>query len=153
MDERSVWLRMKPIRLSHDPCHRPMSATQKAAPARPRYHPNAYHFLSAALRRTQRELGRPEASGPDDERAHITGQELLGGIRELALEQFGLMALTVFRCWGISATEDFGKMVFELIEQGQMRKSSNDHIADFYDVYDFREALEEQYEIDVSQVF
>lgn len=109
--------------------------------------------MFAALRRSQQKLGRSQAHGPDDERAHISGPELLDGIREFALEQFGLMARTVFRCWGVQATDDFGRMVFELIERGEMRKTDNDQLADFFDVFDFEEALERRYEIDPSHAF
>src|SRR5262245_40509624 len=98
-----------------------MSTTQKAPLTELRYHPNAYDFVFSALRRTQQRLGRSQAHGPDDERAHISGQELLEGIREFALERFGLMARTVFHCWGVHGTDDFGRMVFELIERGEMR--------------------------------
>ena len=119
-----------------------MNTTQKSPPQQLRFHPNAYLFLLAALRRTQQRLGRSQAHGPDDERAHVNGQELLVGIRQLAVEQFGLLACTVFRCWGIYSTDDFGRMVFELIERGEMRKTESDQLSDFYGVYDFADALE-----------
>ena len=112
---------------------------------------NAYRFLFAALRRTQDNLGRAQASG--DEQAHISGQELLEGIREYALEQFGLLTLTVFHTWGIYTTDDFGRMVFELIERGEMRKTDQDHLADFSDLYDFEEVFNQQYRINVSLAF
>lgn len=130
-----------------------MNTTQKAPLAQLRFHPRAYRFLFDALRRTQLSLGRSQAHGPDDERAHISGHELLEGVRELALEQFGLMARTVFHCWGIHTTDDFGRMVFELIERGEMRKTDGDQIADFCDVYDFAEALEARYSIPVERAF
>lgn len=130
-----------------------MSITQKVAIPELRFHQNAYRFLFAALRRTQQGLGRSQAHGPDDHRAHISGGELLNGIREFALEQFGLMSLTVFHCWGIRTTEDFGRMVFELIERGEMRKTDSDQLSDFYDVFDFADAFDRQYHIDVSRAF
>src|SRR6516165_3925185 len=129
-----------------------MSTTQKTPPARLRYHPNAYRFLFAALRRSQQNLGR-EPRGPDDGPAHITGVELLEGIREFALEQFGLLARTVFHCWSIHTTEDFGRMVFDRIERGEMSKTDSDQLSDFSDVFDFQEALDQQYQIDVSHAF
>ncbi|MCY2963343.1 MAG: hypothetical protein NT069_06775 [Planctomycetota bacterium] len=130
-----------------------MSTTQKAPPPRLLYHHNAYPFLFLALNRTQKSLGRSSAQGPEDERAHITGVELLEGIRDLALEQFGLMAKTVFAVWGIQATEDFGKMVFEMVERGEMRKTENDQLADFCDVFDFEKALDCDYVIDTRNAF
>lgn len=130
-----------------------MNAAQKAPPAQLRFHPNAYRFMFSALRRTQQKLGRSQVHGPDDERAHISGQELLEGIREFALDQFGMMARTVFHCWGIHSTDDFGRMVFELIERGEMRKTDGDQLTDFFDLYDFTDVFERQYGIDVSRAF
>src|SRR5262245_52343356 len=130
-----------------------MSTTQKTPVKRLRYHPNAYRFLFTALRRAQQNLGRTQSHGTDDEQAHITGPELLEGIREFALEQFGLMARTVFHCWSIRATDDFGRMVFDLIERGEMRKTESDQLSDFCDVFDFEDALDQQYHIDVSHAF
>lgn len=130
-----------------------MSKTQNAPPTRLCYHNNAYHFLFAALHRTQKKLGRGVSNSGLDESAHISGPELLEGIREFALDQFGLMAKTVFATWGIHTTEDFGKMVFEMVERGEMRKTERDQLSDFCEVYDFAVALEENYKIDVSQAF
>ena len=130
-----------------------MSTTGKSTEARLRYHPNAYLFLFAALRRTQTDLGRPQSDGADEENAHISGPELVEGIRRLAQEQFGLLALTVFRQWGITTTDDFGRMVFELIDRGEMRKTSQDHLEDFFDLFDFEETFGRQYQINVKNAF
>lgn len=130
-----------------------MSTTEKTVPARLRYHPNGYRFLFAALKHTQDKLRRVPTDDGDDEGAHITGPELLEGIREFALEQFGLLARTVFRAWSIHSTDDFGRMVFDLVERGGMRKTDSDQITDFCDVFDFEEALENRYKIDVSRTF
>lgn len=118
-----------------------------------RYHVNAYKFLFQALRYTQEQLNRPTSGNADDEDAHITGPELLAGIRGLALEQFGLMATAVLRHWGVAGTDDFGRMVFELIERGEMRKTERDQLSDFFDVYDFEEALDRSYHIDTRKAF
>jgi uncharacterized repeat protein (TIGR04138 family) len=127
-----------------------MNSAQKSSPPRPRFHPGAYRFLFEALRHTQQRLGRAAPRKAEDERAHISGQELLEGIRDLALAKFGLMARTVFHCWGIHTTEDFGHMVFELIERGEMSKTDSDHLSDFYGVYDFAEVFEAGYQVDLS---
>lgn len=114
------------------------------------YHSNAYMFVFAALRHAQEELGRDRAN---HKTGHVTGRELLFGIRELAKQHFGLMAITVFADWGIRSTEDFGRMVFELIEAGEMRKTDDDQLEDFVDVYDFQKSFVEDYEIDTTQAF
>lgn len=129
-----------------------MNSAQKSASPQLRYHVNAYNFLFTALQRTQEKLGRSHAHGEEQE-AHISGPELLEGVRACALEQFGLMTLSVFQAWGIRATDDFGRMVFELIERGEMRKTEQDQLSDFFDVYDFEKAFAEQYRIDLRHAF
>jgi uncharacterized repeat protein (TIGR04138 family) len=117
---------------------------------RRKYHSNAYQFVFAALRHAQDNLGRDRN---DCETGHVSGKELLEGVRELAIEHFGLMAITVFADWGIHGTDDFGKIVFELIESGDMRKTDNDQLGDFVGVYDFHKAFVEEYDIDTSEAF
>ena len=73
------------------------------------------------------------------------------GIRDLALREFGMMARTVFRQWGINRTDDFGEIVFNLVEANMMLKNSEDNRDDFRDVYDLDEALERSYRIEVPQ--
>jgi uncharacterized repeat protein (TIGR04138 family) len=70
-----------------------------------RYHPQAYVFVTEALRQAQELVGKDAAE--DEESAHISGRELLEGVRVLGLKQFGMMAPSVFDAWGIPATGDF----------------------------------------------
>src|SRR5436853_2465738 len=102
-----------------------------------RYPLEAYEFLYAALEHSQKMLQRlpPEGRLPEEEH-HVSGPELLDGVRDLALREFGLMARTVFRLWGINRTDDFGEMVFNLVEAGLMSKTSDDQRQDFHNVYD-----------------
>lgn len=133
-----------------------MSLTSKTAGtmrSRSKYHHNAYRFVYEALKYAQQRLGRGIAQEPEEEDAHISGPELLFGIRDFARERFGLMATTVFRHWGIHETGDFGRIVFEMIEHGEMRKTDRDQLSDFYDVYDFEEAFNRDYEIETSRAF
>ena len=119
----------------------------------PRYAYEAYEFLFAALAHTQRTLGRvPPPEGPAPEQDyHVSGPELLGGVRDLALREFGLMARTVFRMWGINRTDDFGELVFNLVEAGLMSKTEEDSRKDFHAVYDLDEALVRGYRIEAAQ--
>ena len=92
----------------------------------PRYAYEAYEFVFAALAHTQKLLGREPPREPGDEpepHHHVSGPELLDGIRDLALREFGLMARTVFRLWGINRTDDFGEIVFNLVEANLMSKT------------------------------
>jgi uncharacterized repeat protein (TIGR04138 family) len=129
-----------------------MSISSKQAP-RLRYHSHAYRFVSAALPYAQKILNRTFSANMDDESAHITGPELLEGIRHFALENFGLMTLAVFRRWGIYSTDDFGRIVFELIDRGELRKTDRDHITDFFGVYDFDDAFDRDYHINTNVIF
>ena len=103
----------------------------------PRYDREAYLFVRDALDHTQKSIGKD----PRGRIRHVTGQELLIGIREFALEQFGPMARTVLEDWGVLACEDFGEIVFNMIEIGWLAKTSKDTRADFANGYDFDEAF------------
>lgn len=110
-----------------------------------RYPLEAYEFLCMALSYTQKRLERALPEEDTDLEAegdhHISGGELLDGIREFGLEQFGMLAGCVFNSWGIVATDDFGRMVFKLVEIGLWHKSPNDRLEDFFGVYDFQTAF------------
>ena len=84
----------------------------------PRYAYEAYDFVFHAIQHTQRMMGRemPRENESVQKRHHVSGPELLEGIRKLALAEFGMMAKTVFDMWGIHATDDWGNIVFNLIE-------------------------------------
>jgi uncharacterized repeat protein (TIGR04138 family) len=114
------------------------------------YHPQAYQFVFAALRHTQENLGRDSRS---EESGHISGPELLDGVRDLGLRHFGMLAGSVFRSWGIMGTEDFGHIVFKLIESGEMRKTDDDQLVDFIEVFDFDKSFREDYTPDTSGAF
>jgi uncharacterized repeat protein (TIGR04138 family) len=118
----------------------------------PRYAYESYEFVFAALGHAQNLLGRSdEAQDEEEPDHHVSGPELLAGVRDLALREFGLMARTVFRLWGINRTADVGNIVFNLIESGLMSKTDQDNPADFVDVYDLDEALVEGYRIPVRE--
>jgi uncharacterized repeat protein (TIGR04138 family) len=120
----------------------------------PRYAYEAYEFVFEALGHTQKRLGRLPRSEPGGEvgpQHHVTGPELLDGIRELALREFGLMARTVLRQWGIQRTGDFGEIVFNLVESNLMSKTDNDDRRDFQDVFDLDEALVRGYQIRLDE--
>lgn len=103
----------------------------------PRYPAEAYRFLRQALDFTIRMLGKPD-QGPG---RHVSGQELLDGIRHFALQEFGPITATVLRTWGITRTEDFGEMVFNLVNSGLLGKTDKDRKEDFAGGYDFETAF------------
>jgi len=99
----------------------------------PRFHDAAWLFVVAALHFVIERLPEPR---------HISGRELAGGVRDLAVHRFGPMARTVLEHWGIRATVDVGAIVFGLVECGVLIKQEEDALDDFVDVYDFDHAFE-----------
>jgi len=112
----------------------------------PRYAYGAYVFVFEALGYTQHMLGCDSEDLPLRQR-HVAGRQLLDGVRELALEQFGLMAMTVFQQWGVHSTADIGEIVFSLVENDLLKKTEEDRREDFHNVFDFEEAFRTCYRI------
>jgi uncharacterized repeat protein (TIGR04138 family) len=102
-----------------------------------RYQRGAYIFIRESLDHTQKLLGR---SGREEVH-HVSGQELLEGIRAYALEQYGPMTLTVLSEWGVRHCEDFGELVFNMVEASILSKTDRDSREDFKNGYDFFEAF------------
>ena len=98
-----------------------------------RYNPEAYSFIMAALDHTLKKLKR---------KGHVTGQELSDGIKNYALQQFGPMARTVLEHWGIKTTNDFGEIVFNMIDAGLLGKQDTDSKDDFNNRYNFKEVFD-----------
>jgi len=113
----------------------------------------AFLFVQQGLTHAANKI---HGEAPDDEKdrsdsRHISGQQLCEGLREYALSRWGLMARTVLARWGITATYDFGRIVFALIDAGFMQKTDHDNIDDFRNVFDFRTAFDAAgYRIDPS---
>jgi len=103
----------------------------------PRYQREAYVFLRDALDFTTKQQKKIKGATV----RHVAGPELLDGVRQYALKEFGPMVITVFDNWGIHCSEDIGHMVFNLIGAGIFGKTEEDSIEDFKNVYDFQEAF------------
>ena len=102
-----------------------------------RYQRDAYIFLRDALDFTTKQQKKMKGVLI----RHVAGPELLDGVRQYAVREFGPMAVTVFSFWGIRSTEDIGHMVFNLIGAGIFGKTEEDSIDDFKNVYDFTEVF------------
>jgi uncharacterized repeat protein (TIGR04138 family) len=109
---------------------------KKIVAADPRYPYEAYAFVQEALHFTPRSLGRHKT-----DQKHVGGKELLDGIRDYALKSFGPMVPTVFGEWGIHSCEDFGEIVFNMIEHNLATKTATDTRDDFKGCYTFEEAF------------
>ena len=103
----------------------------------PRFARDAYHFTREALDYTQKLISRENKGAV----RHVTGQELLEGIRQYALQQYGPMTVTVLEEWGIMNCRDFGEIVFNMVESGLLAKTEKDTRDDFQQGYDFTDAF------------
>lgn len=102
-----------------------------------RYAEEAYFFIREALDFTVKFFKKP-ADGP---KRHVTGKELMEGVRHYAVREYGPMALRVLNHWGVTRTEDFGEIVFHLVDLGRLGKTESDTRADFAGGYEFHEAF------------
>lgn len=100
------------------------------------YDERAYLFVLASIEFLQGRL---------PERRHVTGPELTMACRDFALEHYGLLARTVLDHWGVRGTEDFGRIVFSLVEVGLLVTQPDDRVEDFHEVYSFDQAFDEGY--------
>ena len=105
-----------------------------------RFDRQAYNFVRLGLDHTVKELRKKDSSGSVRMR-HVSGQELLEGIRKFALNQFGPMTTTVFEEWNIRHCRDFGEIVFNMVEIGLLAKTEKDTRDDFQNGYDFTDAF------------
>lgn len=106
----------------------------------PRYDRKAYDFVRLGLDHTVKELKKRDAARAERSR-HVSGPELLDGLRAYALEQYGPLAKTVLNTWGVRRCRDFGDIVFNLIEYNVFSKTENDRPEDFSDLFDFEDAF------------
>lgn len=120
----------------------------------PRYPIQAYAFVLEALEYTKNLRRRPRARGRSRAPAtrHVTGRELCEGARRLALENYGMMALTVLNLWGVRSTSDFGEIVYNLIASGDLEKTPADSRSDFDNVYDFDAAFRRGFVLALDEV-
>lgn len=122
-----------------------------------RYKLEAYQFVRSGLEYAQDvlELGRHEETtlpeGEVRQVRHVTGQDLSHALRLYAHDQYGFMAKLVLAGWGIHSTSDFGEIVYNLIKIGEMTKSPEDRREDFDQVFDFEQALVQDFVITAAE--
>lgn len=107
-----------------------------------RYHKDAYHFLREALDYTQKAVTKANKG----RMRHVSGQELLAGIRAYGLKEYGPMTHTLLAEWGIHKCSDFGELVFNLVDHGVLSKQETDSRADFASGYDFDDAFRKPFQ-------
>ncbi len=106
------------------------------------YPPQAYNFVREGLQHTCGAIhGKEEIVQSAPEMRHVNGGQLCAGLRDFAILRYGLLARTVLNSWNIHTTEDFGRIVFSLIDLGMLRRNDDDCVEDFIDVYGFNETF------------
>ena len=116
-----------------------------------RYPLDAFLFVQRGLDHTVRSLhgddeeinlgDSPEELEAVEKSRHVSGRQLCEGIRDFAIGQYGMLASLVLGHWNVRKSADFGRIVFEMVDAGLMRKTDDDRVEDFNDVFDFREAF------------
>ena len=113
-------------------------AIEKIVERDSRYLPDAYEFVREGLDFTVKLM---EKHADDEQRRHVSGQELLEGLRQFALREYGPMARRVLAHWGVTRCEDFGEIVFNMVGAGILGTTERDRKEDFAAIYDFDEAF------------
>lgn len=106
------------------------------------YPVEAFHFVRDGLSYAAHRVHDEEMERLPEQDRHISGQQLCMGLRDFAIERYGMLAPAVLGHWHIRRTEDFGRIVFAMVDHGLLSKTSDDSLDDFRSVYDFREAFE-----------
>ena len=110
------------------------------------YSPACYPFIRDGLAHTVEMIhgeDAPHTNLPaDDESRYVSGRQLCLGLSDYGVRQYGLLARDVLNKWGIRETLDFGKIVFAMVDAGLMRKTDDDTLDDFRDVYEFEEVFD-----------
>lgn len=117
-----------------------------------RYSPAAFYFVNDVVASTVKWLKAGEmrprdvapSRGEGEENFHISGYELLEGMRRLAKERWGLLARPVLERWGIYRTEDVGEIVFLMVDDPELqwKRRESDTKADFEGGYNFAETFD-----------
>lgn len=111
-----------------------------------RFKPGAYHFILDALDYVSNFLGKSRESGIS---RHVSVDELLEGIREYALDEYGPLAKVVLEYLGIYSTEDIGDLVFQLVDLGYLNRQDSEQKEDFCNGFDFEEVFEENFTVKI----
>lgn len=117
----------------------PRTLQEIAAPTR--YPLDAFHFIRRGLDHTVHTLHANPEELSESER-HVSGSQLCEGLRDFAIDQYGLLARTVLARWAINATDDFGQIVFAMVNGGLMQATERDSVRDFERVFDFDAAFD-----------
>ena len=105
-----------------------------------RYAPEAYEFIRNAVNYTAAKLERDKLKN-----RHISGRELLKGVVEYAVQEFGPLAKDVLTNWGIQDGLSIGNIVFNMIQEKLLSANDKDSIDDFSGNLDFDEIFSKKF--------
>lgn len=105
-----------------------------------RYAPEAYEFIRNAVNYTAAKLERDKLKN-----RHISGRELLKGVGEYAVQEFGPLAKDVLINWGIQDGLSVGNIVFNMIQEKLLSANDKDSIDDFSGNLDFDEIFSKKF--------
>jgi len=114
-----------------------------------RFSRQAYYFVLDALDYTMSRLGKDSLTGED---RHVGGRELLHFIQDFAAEEFGPMGELVFSHWGVTSSDDFGEIVFNLIDAELLSRRPTDSRLDFVGGFDFAEVFEKRHRLALERI-
>ena len=117
-----------------------------AVAAETRYPLDAFIFVQRGLDYTVRQEhgeidNEQELDADEMQSRHVDGAALCWGLRDFAIQQYGLMARTVLKRWQIYSCKDFGCIVFAMVDAGLMHTTDDDSIDDFVRVFNFADAF------------
>jgi len=107
------------------------------------YSPACFGFIRDGLAHTVEMVhGNPADQtmlelGLSEDSRHVCGRELCIGLKDFAIDRYGMLAKSVLNRWGIHYTRDFGNIIFAMVDAGLMRTTDEDCIEDFDAVYEF----------------
>ena len=110
---------------------------EEIARADGRFRPEVIKFVYEGLGYTAKKI----ATKP----RHVSGQTLCEGLRQLAVEKWGRLAMLVLNTWDVKTTQDFGEIVYLMIKHKWMSAAAADSTEDFNDVYDFKAVFKDQF--------
>lgn len=111
----------------------------------PRYAPDAYEFMRAALDYTVAQ------QSAEDKGKHLEAMELYLGTCAYALDQYGSMAREVLAFWGVKSASDVGDLVYNLIEVGVFGKQESDKREQFDNLPDMEHLLLEPFLVECPE--
>ena len=104
----------------------------------PRFSRETYEFCYEVLDFTMKSVAaREPPPNKNFVTRHVSARELLDGLHDYALQEFGPMSRFTLKRMGLTCCDDLGEVVFNLIHAKLLSKQPRDKREDFNAGYDF----------------